>query len=234
MNTELLYMKNMSQIQCSSKIVDHHQDGDKTILVLNQTIFYPQGGGQPYDTGSIKSRDGNLVFRVQEVRFIDGVVHHIGVIENGDLSIGMEVNCFVDEDRRRLNTRIHSAGHLIDMALKELNIDWTPGKGYHFPQGAYVEYHGKIDGLDIEKLKTKIEKKCNEIISRNIETKIVFDENKLQNGKQMRTVFYGEYGIPCEGTHVSNLKEIISSGIRKIKKEKDAIRVSYSIGKQYT
>jgi len=45
----------------------------------------------------------------------------------------------------------------------------------------------------------------------------------------MRTILYGEYGIPCGGTHVANLKEIISIGIRKIKKEKDAIRVSYSI-----
>lgn len=229
MNTELLYMKDMSKIECSAKIVDHQQGGGKTTIMLDQAIFYPQGGGQPYDTGIIKNRDGNFIFRVQEVRFVDGIVHHIGDIEKGQLSNGMEVNCFVDEGRRKLNTRLHSAGHLINMTLRELNIDWIPGKGYHFPQGAYVEYSGKIDIENIENLKSEIEQKCNEIISRSIETKLVFDEHKLQNGKPMRTVFYGEYGIPCGGTHVSNLKEIISIGIRKIKKEKDAIRVSYSV-----
>ena len=229
MLTELLYMKNMEQMQCSSKIIGSHQNEGKNILMLDQTIFYPQGGGQPYDTGMIKSIDGHFVFQVQEVRFIEGVVHHIGIIENGELSVGMEVNCFIDEERRKLNTRLHSAGHLIDMALKEMSIDWIPGKGYHFPQGAYVEYSGNISNLDVENLKSEIGQKCNEIISRNIETKLVFDEHKLQNGKSMRTVFYGEYGIPCGGTHVSNLKEIISIGIRKIKKEKDAIRVSYSV-----
>lgn len=229
MDTELLYMKNMKQAQCFSKMVSYHQDGEKTIIILDQTIFYPQGGGQPYDTGTIKSLDGLFVFQVQEVRFNEGVVWHIGVIENGAISIGMEVNCLVDEDRRELNTRLHSAGHVIDMALKEINIDWIPGKGYHFPQGAYVEYHGKIDGLDVENLKMAIEQKCNEIISRNIETRIIFENNEFQNNKPMRTVFYGNYGIPCGGTHVSNLKEIIFIGIRKIKKDKDMVRISYTV-----
>jgi len=229
MLTELLYMKNMRQTQCLSKIIGSQQNEGKNILILDQTIFYPQGGGQPYDTGIIKSIDEHFVFQVQEVRFTEGVVHHIGMIENGELSIGMDVNCFVDENRRKLNSRLHSAGHLIDMALKEIDIDWIPGKGYHFPQGAYVEYSGKFDGLDIGNLKLEVEQKCNEIISKNIETKLVFNDNKLQNGKPMRTVFYGEYGIPCGGTHVSNLNEIVSIGIRKIKKEKDAIRISYTV-----
>lgn len=163
------------------------------------------------------------------MRYVEGVVHHTGIIENGVLAIGLVVNCYVDEDRRKINSRLHSAGHLIDVALKELNIDWIPGKGYHFPQGSYVEYSGKIDGLNVENLKMEIEKKCNDIISRNIETRLIFDDHKLQNGKPMRTVFYGEFGIPCGGTHVSNLNKIISIGIRKIKKEKDSIRVSYSV-----
>lgn len=229
MQTELLYIKNMEQTQCLSKIIDHHQDGDKVTVILDQTIFYPQGGGQPYDTGTIKSHGGNLVFQVQEVRFVDGIVHHVGIIESGELSVGIQVHCFADAERRKLNTRLHSAGHLIDMALKEMNIDWMPEKGYHFPQGAYVEYHGKIDNLDVEKLKTEIEKKCNEIISRNVDVKVMFENNKLQSGKPTRTVFYGEYGIPCGGTHVSNLREIVSVGISKLKRSKDAIKVSYSI-----
>lgn len=222
-------MKNMGQVHCSSKIVSSQQNGDKIVIVLDQTIFYPQGGGQPYDTGTIKSVDGHFVFQVQEVWLNEEVVHHVGIIENGKLSIGMNVGCFIDENRRELNSRLHSAGHLVDMALKEMNANWIPGKGYHFPEGAYIEYHGTIDGINVENLKLEIEQKCNEIISRNIKTNIVFDGNKLQDNKPMRTIFYGKYGIHCGGTHVSNLRQIVSVGIRKIKKKKDAIRVSYTV-----
>lgn len=224
-----MYMKNMAQTQCLSKIIGSEQNEGKTILILDRTVFYPQGGGQSYDTGMIKSIDGNFVFQVQEVSFNEGVVHHKGIIEHGEPSIGMEVNCFVAEDRRKLNSRLHSAGHLVDMALKELNFNWVPGKGYHFPDGAYVEYLGKLDGLNVEDLKLKMEQKCNEIISRNIITKLVFDDNKLRNGKPMRTVFYGEFGIPCGGTHVSNLNEVIAVSIRKIKQTKDTVRISYAV-----
>ncbi len=229
MNTELIYMKDMEQTQCSAKIISSQKNEGKNVLILDQTVFYPQGGGQPYDIGMIKSLDGLFVFQVQEVRFFEGTVHHIGIIENSEPVIGMSVNCLIDEERRKLNSRLHSAGHLIDVALRELGIDWIPEKGYHFQQGSYVEYSGSLNGLDVENLKIKIEQKCSEIISRNIETKIVFDDKKLQNGKPMRTIFYGEYGVPCGGTHVSNLSKIIAIGIRKIKREKDAIRISYTI-----
>lgn len=56
-------MKDMEQTHCSAKIVDAQQNEDKTVLILDQTIFYPQGGGQPYDIGVIKSVDRFLYFK---------------------------------------------------------------------------------------------------------------------------------------------------------------------------
>ncbi len=219
----------MQALTCSASIIEKTSYEDSAALILDQTIFYPQGGGQPYDTGFIKSEDGSFIFEVQEVRYVDGKVLHIGKAEAGIPNINQKVHCFVNEERRKLNTRLHSAGHLIDLVLKELHIDWIASKGYHFPQGAYVEYSGDLDGYDIEKLKKDIETKAHEIIARNIQTKLVFDDSKLQNGKPMRVVFYGDFGIPCGGTHVANLNDIGTITIRKIKKEKDAIRVSYEI-----
>ena len=229
MDTELLYMKNMQELICSATIIETINIGDKTTIILNQTIFYPQGGGQPYDTGIIKSEDGSFVFEVQEVRFIDCKVHHIGIVQQGNITINIKVDCLVNKVRRELNTRLHSAGHLVDLVLKELSINWVSGKGYHFPQGAYIEYLGNIDGYDIEKLKHEIANKAQEILARNIQTRIAFDESELQNSKPMRTVYYGDFGIPCGGTHVANLSDIGTITIRKIKKEKDFIRVSYEI-----
>lgn len=219
----------MAQTQCVAKLINSHTSEAKSIIILDQTCFYPQGGGQPYDTGIICSADGNFVFQVHEVRFSEGIVMHSGVIEKGTLSSDIKVQCFVDEARRKFNSRLHSAGHVIDLALKELNLDWIPKKGYHFPEGPYVEYSGNIDEQNIEDFKLKLEQKCNEIISRNINTTVLFDTHKLLNGKPLRTVFYGVHGIPCGGTHVSNLKEIVSMGIRKIKKSNDTIKVSYTI-----
>ena len=54
----------------------------------------------------------------------------------------MEVK--IDEKSRRLFARIHSAGHLIDVAVDRLGLPLVPGKGYHFPSGAYVEYIGNL------------------------------------------------------------------------------------------
>lgn len=230
MRTELLYMKNMQQMQCFSKIIRLEHCDERVIIILDQTVFYPQGGGQPYDTGVIKNINNSYEFHVEEVRFHEGEVLHIGVIQKVELHIGMYIECLVDEIRRKINSRLHSAGHVIDMALQELGMNWIPRKGHHFPNGAYVEYSAQIEDVRDEDLKLKIKKKCNEIITRDIETKIVFDEHAIQNEEPIRAIYFGVYGIPCGGTHVAHLKEIVSIGIRKIKRSKDSIKVSYMIG----
>ncbi len=100
---------------------------------MDGTIFYPQGGGQPYDQGVIESAKGK--FLVEEVRFVDGIVKHIGMFERGSFEKGDEVTCHVDKARRDLHSRLHSAGHIVDMGMTELGLGWIPGKGYHFPDG---------------------------------------------------------------------------------------------------
>jgi len=219
----------MGYITSLAAIANIIQHNEEDTIILDQTVFYPQGGGQPFDTGIIQSEDTSFTFKVKEVRFINGIVHHIGTAEKGLPLIGMKVICHVNSERRILNTRLHSAGHVIDLALKELGIDWVAGKGYHFPEGAYVEYAGSLETFDTETLKTSLEKKCNEIIQRNIDVTIVFDEDMLQNGKPQRTIYYGDFGIPCGGTHVANLSDIGALTIRKIKKEKENIRVAYNV-----
>lgn len=223
--TKLIYMEHMNTYSYKSTIENIKSINGKTIIILNETIFYPQGGGQPYDTGIIKNE--NATFLVEEVRYVDEQVYHIGTYESGRLTIGESAELFIDQEKRALHTRLHSIGHLVDMALKELSIDWIPGKGYHFPNGPYVEYVGSLDGFDKDKLIKDLENKCNEIIGRNIETKLIFEDDTLQNGKPRRIVYYGDFSIPCGGTHVANLSDIGTVAIRKIKQEKENIRVSY-------
>ncbi len=220
-------MERMQDYSCEASVVDIRKENGLVVIILDQTVFYPQGGGQPYDTGIISNDKG--IFAVAEVRYEDGAVRHIGTFERGELSAYDTVTCEVDIEKRKLHTRLHSAGHLLDIAVKELSLKWKPGKGYHFPQGPYIEYAGNLEGREVLDLIKEIEEKCKEIIGRNITTKTSFDETKTQAGKPLRAVYYGDVGTPCGGTHVANLSDIGTVTIRKIKQEKGIIRVSYGV-----
>lgn len=237
MNTKLLYMENMQLLECNAYVekVDH-KDG-KTIIYLDQTVFYPQGGGQPYDTGTITTPDASLT--VEEVRYDAGKVQHIGILD-GQIMQGEDVECKVDAERRILNTRLHSGGHIVDMAVYELGYDWEPKKGYHFPQGAYVEYAGSL-AEDKETLVAKLNEKINDILARNIHTEIRFMPKEemsqycrhvpdfLPAGKPSRIVLYGSFGVPWGGTHVAELNDIGKEYIRKVKAGGSTIRISYEV-----
>lgn len=226
--TKLLYLENWNLLTCESKIIKTTTYRDKPAIVLDQTVFYPQGGGQPWDTGAITGSHG--LCAVNEVRFDPetGTVYHLGAI-TGELTAGDAVSCTVDEPRRLLNSRLHSGGHLLDMALARLGINWKPSKGYHFPEGPYVEYVGTLDGLDKEKLRGEIETVCAALIGEDMPTSMTFLPKGEVKGKPARVVLYGNHQIPCGGTHVNHLGQIGAVTVRKIKQEKDLVRIAYAI-----
>ena len=127
------------------------------------------------------------------------------------------------------------------MAVTSLKLGWIPGKGYHFPDGPYVEYTGNLDSINKEKLKEDIETLANRFIAQGQDTKILFMDKEdmkkvchhvpeyLPSGKPTRVVMYGDFGVPCGGTHVSNLRDIGSISIRKIKQDGSNIRVGYAL-----
>ena len=93
-------------------------------------------------------------------------------------------------------------------------------------------------------MKIDIENLCNKFVEENRETKLLFmDKEKMKEvchfvpdyipeGKPARVVMYGDFGVPCGGTHVNNLGEIKQVIIRKIKADGDKIRVSYDINRE--
>lgn len=235
--TKLLYMEDMWTTEGNAIVQAVVTLDEKTIVILDQTWFYAQGGGQPYDQGTIESPNGS--FRVEEVRFMDGIVKHSGHFQSGSFQVGETVELKIDPVRRALMSRNHSSGHLIDMALKRLNVNWKPAKGYHFPEGPYVEYEGELPQEDLETFRMDLEDTCQALIAENTTTRIEFlsaQEMQKQGHKipelapekPLRLVYYGDFAIPCGGTHVKNLKEIGHLKIRKIKQDKDHIRVAYA------
>ena len=226
--TKLLYLEDWDQLNGSAKVIEITTYKDKPALVLDQTIFYPQGGGQPWDMGTLTGPSGS--FAVNEVRFDAGTVYHIGTM-TGAIEAGATVQLTVDAARRKLHCRLHSGGHLLDMAVKALRLQWIPGKGYHFPEGPYIEYAGSLDGLDKEKIKVDLEAQCAKLIAANTATSIRFMPDKLVNGKPARMVLYGDFELACGGTHVNALGELRQVTVRKIKQEGSNVRVAYDVAR---
>lgn len=235
-----MYLEDFLALNAKAQVQGIMEENGKAVVMVDATIFYPQGGGQPYDTGVIESDAEKFI--VEETRFADGIVRHIGHFEKGSFGIGEKVKLSVDEARRRLHSRLHPAGHVVDMTVAELGLPWTPGKGFHFPQGPYVEYRGSLDGLDREKIKGGLEALCQKFIGENLATKVMFptsDEMRrimarnpaaiVPDGKPARVVVFGEFAVPCGGTHVRTLGEIGAISIRKIKAEGANIRVGYDV-----
>ena len=71
----------------------------------------------------------------------------------------------IDSKFRLTNAKIHSAGHLLDIAMVRTGrTDLIASKGYHFQEGPYVEYIGAVDEKERPSLKEELEKHCNDLI----------------------------------------------------------------------
>lgn len=235
METKLLYLEQMQLLESNATLLSVSTLGDRQALILDQTVFYPQGGGQPYDTGKILSKNGE--FSVTEVRNIDGLVWHYGT---GMLpEIGESVKLLVDADRRLRHSKLHTAGHVVDSALANLGLKWTDSRGHHFPDGPYVAYENLSEAS--EDLKSRIESEANRLITEGFDVQALFiNPEEIHKhcfpgnfnypaGKKLRIIkVYGELGCPCGGTHVKNINEIGPIKIPKLKKEKSLTRVRYN------
>lgn len=209
-------------------------------VVLDRTLFYPQGGGQPADWGRIESANG--CFGVKDVRKESGVVYHIGDFSKDSFAAGEQVQILVDGERRTLHSKLHSAGHLLDVALENVGHLMEPTKGYHFPNGPYVEYAGDIAAEKREEVRMAAEAEANRLIQAGGEVKIQtvalaevknlshFVPEYLSADQPVRMVTVsGSWGCPCGGTHVQNISELGKMVVTKMKSKDGKLRVSYDV-----
>jgi Ser-tRNA(Ala) deacylase AlaX len=236
MATKLLYLEDFDVTACEAQVVEvRSADDGRTIVVLDQTCFYPRGGGQDWDTGTIND------FAVEEVRLDEtGTVLHIGT-PAVDWPAGTQVRCQVDADRRSINTRLHSAGHVVDMAMQQIEPGWIPGKGGHYPHMSFVEYDVGDVQLD-EQLQPKLQAGIGQLLKSDYQNNIKFVPiaemakycrhvpSNIPTNKPSRIVLYADdFGIPCGGTHVKKVSDIGKLHITKIKIKKGVAKVSYAI-----
>jgi Ser-tRNA(Ala) deacylase AlaX len=231
--TELKYLTNSYLFQDNAKITNIDTDEYGTFIILDSTIFYPQGGGQPSDKGYITAQNSSnseaAEFEVVKCIFDGEDVRHYGMFTSGSLEVGESVNLSIDQELRITHIKYHSAGHFIDYAIGQLKPDWQCTKGHCFPNGAYMEYIGEYDNS--EAIRAAIEDKVNEIIQSKptIDFKLVEDVKHLSGKPQRIMKIEGYPDMPCGGTHVSSSEQIGKVTIRKIKKTGETFRVSYSV-----
>ncbi|KAK7427309.1 hypothetical protein QQZ08_006246 [Neonectria magnoliae] len=226
------------------------QGGDEDhVVVTEQTIFHPQGGGQPFDVGAMTDQFGTtfnvLSVRMDAVR--DGQVLHFGRFAGaGTFKEGGAVEQEIDVEKRLLYSRFHTAGHVLGSAVRHLLEKEVEGfdelKASHFPDSASCEFQGLIEG----KWKEPIQKKVDEFIAakmpveiewwdeedfrkRGLE-KLIPDRSLVPPGEKFRVVnIVGAEVYPCGGTHVDTTDLCGDTKVKKVSRSKGQSRVSYTV-----
>ncbi|KAJ5191403.1 uncharacterized protein N7498_010388 [Penicillium cinerascens] len=217
-------------------------------IITEKTIFHPQGGGQPSDTGVMKGPAST--FTVTAVRMSvthDGQVLHLGQFDNStSFSAGETVHQAIDVDKRLLYSRLHTAGHVLGAAVRYLlekeieNFDEL--KASHFPDSAACEFQGAIDG----KWKDPIQRRLDEYIAAKMPVQVEWwdeddfrarglerlipDPSLVPPGEKSRVVnIVGAEVYPCGGTHVDTTDLCGSTTVKKISRKSGNSRVSYTV-----
>ena len=232
--TNLIYMTDSYLHELDARVVSCVKKGNGWEIVLDQTIFYPQGGGQPSDKGTIKGKRGTAT--VKHVKMLGDVVIHECALD-GIIGEGESVNCVIDWNLRYHNMRIHSAGHVVHEAVRLVAPYLEPIKGEH-GKTSYIEYKGS---LSIDK-KILIEAQTNDLVRQNLAMKTEFvtlDElqkrasyvpEHLPKHKPLRILSVGNYPpIPDGGTQVKTTSEIGEIIISSVDNTDDHVRVCYEI-----
>ena len=107
--------------------VDEVVEGDEALIVLNQTPFYAESGGQIGDTGLFKNDTG--IFEVQDTKKSGGAFVHQGIVTMGSLKATQNVEAIVKADIRTATARNHSATHLLHAALRQVLGEHVQQKG---------------------------------------------------------------------------------------------------------
>jgi len=162
--TTPLYMHDAYLKEMEATIIDVIKETDnRWLVVLDQTIFYPRGGGQSTDQGRLFTETWNGKV-LQALQKEDKIVHSIEGSEPPPK--GTAVKGTLDWERRYLHMRLHSAGHVVDFALFLLGLSpnpLMPFKGEHGKKPV-IYYQGTVQ----EDFREALQKKTNELISKNL------------------------------------------------------------------
>jgi alanyl-tRNA synthetase len=216
-NTDRLYYEDQQRVEFEAVVLEvFDRDDGRYDVVLDQTMFYPEGGGQPPDHGTISTDD--VTGDITDVQIHDGVILHTC---DADPGTGEFVRGQVDAARRRRLMRHHTATHVVIHSARQV-------------LGEHVRQAGAQKGVDSSRIDishyesitreqvTAIEHRANEIVTNNVavtqewpdrheaEAEHGFDlyQGGIPTGEQIRLIHVAEDVQACGGTHVARTGDI--------------------------
>src|SRR5574337_1310043 len=217
--------------------VDQAADGTQVEVILNQTPFYPEGGGQVADTGRLTVARG-VVEITDTQRPVTGLIAHRGQVRGASVRVGQPVRAEIDIPRRQDIMRKHTATHLLHQALRDVLGERARQAGSLVaPDRLRFDFaHATAISAD---QRTAVERQVNEHILADLPVRArwmgyqqalalgamaLFGE---KYGERVRVITIGEYSKElCGGTHLSHTSQAglfrittegsVAAGIRRI------------------
>ena len=216
--------------------VNEIKSGENAVVILDQTAFYGESGGQVGDSGLISSEICN--FQVNDTQKYGQVFGHIGQLTSGSLKVGDKVKAEVEAQRRHAITLNHSATHLLHSALREVLGNHVAQKGSLVNEQVLRFDFSQPEAINKAQL-IEIERIVNRKVRENIQ--VVIEQMDIESAKAkgamalfgekygdvVRVVDMSDFSIElCGGTHVNQTGDIglfkitsegaVAAGVRRV------------------
>lgn len=225
--TKKLFLKDSYTKVFNANVVESFKLKDSYAVILDQTYFYPEGGGQPCDLGYIEDS------KVLEVYYYDNKIIHL--VDN-EISEN-EVKCKIDWNRRLSLMQQHLGQHILSRVLEiEYDVNTI---GFHIGDDyVTIDIDKKLDENEL----INIENKSNEIVYKNLKVNDRYpSEKELKEiplrkepsvKDNIRIIEIDNFDFsPCGGTHLKTTSEVGMIKVKKIKNYKKGLRIEFICGR---
>ena len=239
--TDALYYKDHYIKEFDAKVLWKNKTKDGTKIILDKTAFYPEGGGQPSDTGFFEIGKEKIIVKHVE-RKNNSIIHLI----EGDIDVGEKVHAVIDWERRYILMKHHTGTHLVNAALRKILGEhiWQAGSQLGVKEARFDFSHYKSISKNEKK---QIEDLANQFIRQAVPV----EKKIMKRNDAERTYGFRLYqgGVPvgdtirvinipnidveaCGGTHLNNTQEVERIKILKTERVQDGVnRIIFAAGK---
>lgn len=216
--------------------VEQLHSGEEAIIVLNETPFYAESGGQVGDSGLLSAN--GVEFMVTDTQKYGQAFGHVGKLMSGSVTVGDTLQAEVDAARRQSIRLNHSATHLLHAALRKVLGEHVAQKGSQVSADALRFDFSHLEAMKAEELR-EVERLVNAEIRRNhsVQTDVLdLDEAKAKGAmalfgekydEKVRVLTMGDFSVElCGGTHAAHTGDIglfritseggVAAGVRRI------------------
>ena len=232
METIKLYDKDAYQTEFEAKVVADRIEGDKEFVELDQTLFFPEEGGQSADKGFINGRV------VQDVQIKNGVITHILKKEKSTLAEGEKVQGSIDWEHRFYNMQNHTGEHILSGIIHS-RFGYN-NVGFHLGDELVTL---DLDGPISQEQLLEVEREANEAVFKNVDVIARYPakeelakmdyRSKIEIDGAVRIVTIPGYDMcACCAPHVAKTGEVGIIKIIKSQSYKGGVRITISCGRK--